>query len=215
MTERTLAIVDNDSWVLSAMTTFFSKHLDGMPIIWTASGGQAALEHMRTGPRPDVLLVDMSMDDMPGIEVIRRIRRYDAATAIVAMTAFPPERYAAAAAQAGAQALVGKRYPQHVADTVELAAAGVTGEDVDGVTFLPVGDAYRIVSAERRIGIDALSPAELQIVELCSQGLTSVEIARHLGKAQATVNTHLQRALEKSGARNRTHLVAMWMQAQY
>ena len=214
MNANSLAIIDNDSWTVSAMVDYLSRYLSDADIMWTACSGQESLPKFRETGKPRVLLIDISLGDMSGIDVIRRIRQYDGTTAAIAMTAFPPERYAAAVRHAGGQALVGKRPAAKIVDTVIQVRQGQVGEAVAGVSFLTVPQAYIHVSAEKPTGIDALSPTERSIVELCAKGLTSLEIAAYLGKAPATINTHLQRALDKAGARNRVHLVAMWLQSK-
>ena len=214
MKTKTVAIVDNDSWTISALRMFLNTKLPSAEIIWSALLGQEALEKIGEEPRPHVLLVDMSLSDMRGADVIRRIRRYDQTVILLAITAFPLEQYAMQASVAGAQALISKRYPKQIADSIDAADASWSGPDVDGVPFQTAKQAFYRVSAEKLSGIESLTTTEQRVVELCAQGFTSVEIAHAMGNAVATVNTHLRRALDKTGARNRTQLVAMWVRHQ-
>ena len=214
MKTKTVAIVDNDSWTISALRMFLNTKLPSVEIIWSALTGQEALYQIGEEPRPHVLLVDMSLSDMRGADVIRRIRRYDQTVILLAITAFPLEQYAIQASVAGAQALISKRYPKQIADSIDAADALWSGPDVDGVPFHTAKQAFYRVSAKKLSGVESLTTTEQRVVELCAQGFTSVEIAHTMGNAVATVNTHLRRALDKTGARNRTQLVAMWVRHQ-
>ncbi|OZG68199.1 response regulator transcription factor [Bifidobacterium eulemuris] len=215
MRANTLAIVDNDVWVLSGLMSFFSARFPQLDIIWTATDADSALQKLHDGQRPNVLLTDISMGNVSGIELIHRIRQQNSHLGVVAITAFPMEQYAHAVAQAGGQALVSKQYPQKIAEAVLSVGQGGVGEPVGEIVFPTAQQAFDIASASQPTGIETLSPMESRIVELCAQGMTSVEIAHTLGKAVATVNTHLQRALEKTEARNRTHLVVLWLERQH
>lgn len=209
---KTLAIVDNDNWTTDGLVMFMNSQMPELDIIWTSRTGEEALRHIDADD-PDVMLVDMSLGEMSGTDLITRIRQHNRTIGIVAMTAFPLERYADPAAKAGAQALVSKRFPKHMLEVIKTVGHGGVGEPVGAIHFLPVTQAFAMVSKPLR-GAKSLSATEREIVDLCSQGLTSGEIAQQMRKAIPTVNTHLQRAMEKTGARNRTQLVAMYLQSR-
>ena len=118
---------------------------------------------------------------------------------------------AADAAMAGAQAIVSKNDPQGLQDTIRLAATGGTGS-FEGLRFPTAAQAFARILREPKTGIARLSGREIEIIELCRQGDTSTLIAERTGLTVASVNTYLQRACEKLGARNRVQLVSMWLE---
>lgn len=127
------------------------------------------------------------------------------------MTSFPLDEYAADAATAGAQAIVSKNDLQGLQDTIRLAATGGTGS-FEGLRFPTAAQAFARILREPKTGIARLSGREIEIIELCRQGNTSTLIAERTGLTVASVNTYLQRACEKLGARNRVQLVSMWLE---
>ena len=129
------------------------------------------------------------------------------------MTSFPIQEYAQDTADAGAQGIVGK---SDLSAMVTLIKQIVREKmmDYDGVHFDDARNAYFRLSHSGKSGIASLTPRENDIIELCSTGNTTSEVAKILEISEATVNTHLHRACEKLKARNRTHLVMLWMQAQ-
>ena len=210
--ETNLAIVDNDRFALQAMSGFLSRTLPAsFSIRWLVDDARRAIARCVEDP-PDVLLVDMSLGRMDGVQVIRAIRERDAHIGLIAVTSFPLWEYAVDAAQAGAQGIVGKNDLSTMVRQIQHVALGHADRDCVGIRFDTAEDAFaRICRRGMRTGT-SLSMRELDVVELCSHGNTTADIAKTLGIAEATVNTHLQRACEKLGARNRVHLVTLWMQ---
>ncbi|OZG68319.1 two-component response regulator [Bifidobacterium eulemuris] len=206
-----LGIIDNDPMALAALSSYIRKRVP-VSSLWTASDSNGGLElHLRQNA--DVLLVDMSMPDMDGPSLIRNIRQRDGKTVIIAMTSFPVSEYAQDAADAGAQAIASKRYPTHIIEVLRSAARGeaVISHDTT-VPFDTAQAAHRRILAARPTGFEQLTHLERDILEYCRQGFTSSQIGRMIDMNAATVNTHLKRACCKVGARNRVHLVALWLQ---
>ena len=198
---KTLGVVDNDRFTLCALKAYLDQTLDGITLAWMTEHANTAIARCMTGERPDVLLVDMSMGDIDGVSVIRTIRERDRRTSLVA----------ADAATAGAQAIVSKNDLQGLQDTIRLAATGGTGS-FEGLRFPTAAQAFARILREPKTGIARLSGREIEIIELCRQGNTSTLIAERTGLTVASVNTYLQRACEKLGARNRVQLVSMWLE---
>lgn len=208
---KTLGVVDNDRFALCALKAYLDQTLDGITLAWMTEHANTAIARCVTGERPDVLLVDMSMGDIDGVSVIRTIRERDRHTSLVAMTSFPLDEYAADAATAGAQAIVSKNDLQGLQDTIRLAATGGMGS-FEGLRFPTAAQAFARILREPKTGIARLSGREIEIIELCRQGNTSTLIAERTGLTVASVNTYLQRACEKLGAKNRVQLVSMWLE---
>ena len=98
--EIRLAIVDNDDFVLMGLAAFLSRHLPNVRLAWKANTGTDALEYA-TDPanEADILLVDMSLEDMPGDMVCREIRSRNRMLPLLAVTSFSLTRYARRAAE--------------------------------------------------------------------------------------------------------------------
>ena len=184
---KILGVVDNDGFALYALKAYLDQTLDGITLAWMTEHANTAIARCMTGERPDVLLVDMSMGDIDGVSVIRTIRERDRRTSLVAMTSFPLDEYAADAATGGTGSFEGLRFPT-------------------------AAQAFARILREPKTGIARLSGREIEIIELCRQGDTSTLIAERTGLTVASVNTYLQRACEKLGARNRVQLVSMWLE---
>ncbi|KAB8290984.1 DNA-binding response regulator [Bifidobacterium avesanii] len=217
MGNGTLAMVDNDPLVLQLLGIRLRQLLPGWTVLWTAARGEDVLVRWKVdGRRPDVLLVDMSMESMSGPALCREVRLRGEKPAILAMTAFSIGRYAADAARAGAQGIVAKHDTVRLAEAIRGVAGGGrwsddgAGEDASA-RFDTAHDAYLRIQGERPTGVAALNDTERRLVDLCARGYTSDRIARETGRGVSTVNTHLERAVRKSGAGNRLELVTMWL----
>lgn len=205
-----IGVVDNDVFALNAMAGYLRRVLPrGYVVVWLADSGRTAVDRCLRSSPVDVLLVDMSMGGMDGLSVIRAVRERDSRTVMIAVTSFSLDEYAADAAKVGAQAIVGK------ADLKGLVDALVHAKDPPGtygdVVFASPEDAFERLGSHVVSGMAALSDREREIVAWCSRGDTSADIAGRLGLSEATVNTYLKRAIAKAGARNRVHLVSMWL----
>lgn len=214
MTDRLFGVVDNDPMSLMALTTYLKRHMSEMQLAWTAqNAGQAMKLLLGSMNSPDILLVDMSMPDIDGLMLIRRIREHNGKINIVAMTSFPVEEYEVEAAKAGAQAIVSKRSPTRILSTLrDIDARSAINSPVSEDGFTSPKVSHERILAARPQGIMKLTELENHIVSLCKLGMTSAEIGQKLKMNPVTVNTHLKRACEKIGARNRVQLVAMWIE---
>lgn len=208
---KTLGVVDNDMFALWAMKKYLARTLDGITPEWMTTRADTAIARCTMGRSPDVLLVGMPMCGIDGISVIRAIRERNRHTSMVAMTLFPLGEYASAVSMAGAQAIAGKNDPRGLRDTIRFVAMGGVGS-FDGIDFPTVDEAFSRILQEPKTGIALLTDREIEIIELCRRGDTSMLIAKRTGLAVASVNTYIQRACGKLGARNRTHLVSMWLE---
>lgn len=135
----TIAIVDNDRFTRRALRGLLED--SGLcDVLWDRSDGLVAEQLvMRPESRPDLLLLDMSLGDVSGVEVCRAIRRRSAGVRILGITAFPPRLYAPDLASAGAQGLVTK-------DVDEELLAGVRAV-LDNRTYCPSVPSIRFDTA--------------------------------------------------------------------
>lgn len=217
----TLGVVDNDRLTLAALSGILHD-VPWLTISWTVASGDDAVDCcLNPRTRPQVVLVDMSMERMSGAMVCRTVRLRGLPIGLVCMTSFSLRSYASLAAESGAQALVSKTDLQGLAVAVHRAAAGLATQcpEDDSARFLDVGHVSGGMTGEavesfpgqehRRPDEDRLSVREVEILRMYSEGMETEEIARSLALSKFTVGTYVKRAVSKMHARNRIHAIAM------
>lgn len=204
-----LSIVDNDPITVNTLRTLFSRYTI-IDVVWTALSGEEALRQYYEEP-PDVFLLDMSLPDIAGTEVCRRIRIADEHTPILAMTSFPLESYANDAAYTGAQGIISKTSFQQIINAVCQVAAGdliLAPSSIISSTFqTPLDSHQRLVSTETD---STLTIAEIQVLNLQMQGLLSKQIAQRLQISDSTVRTHSMHARMKLNAHTLGEALVKW-----
>jgi DNA-binding NarL/FixJ family response regulator len=212
-----VGMIDNDSLTLRALVGLIRVLDPAILPAWLAFSGAEGLAQAEDHPA-DVYLIDMSLGQPDGDEVIERIRARDGTTPILAMTSFPADVYQDQAALAGAQGLALKKEPTLIPHLIRQVAGGWVEPDEK---FLDPAAARRRVSDKILLtgetpgsrGAASLSDREREALSLSAQGLTSAEIATKMGTSVATINTYFHRAMNRMGARNRMQLLALWLRA--
>lgn len=212
--EIRLAIVDNDDFVLMGLAAFLSRHLPNVRLAWKANTGTDALEYA-TDPanEADILLVDMSLEDMPGDMVCREIRSRNRMLPLLAVTSFSLIRYARRAAEGGAQGIVSKADFPALCKAVKLVSDGHTlcvrvgGETIG---FEDVDAAYHRLVRLPVNRIERLSEREKYAMELYSQSYKPTQIARMMDVSAGTAKTYLDRVQNKLHLTSRAELIAYW-----
>ena len=152
---------------------------------------------------PDVVLMDLSMPTMDGVEATRRIVAADPAARVVVLTSFSEQARVLEALAAGAQGYLLKHAEaEELVAAVRTAMAG--GAPLDHTAARALLDASRRRSSER-----ALTDREEEILRLVTDGLANKQIARHLGISERTVKAHLTQVFQRIGVRDRTQ-AALW-----
>ena len=183
-----------------------------MRIVGEAGDGREAVEQARR-TRPDVVLMDVRMPGMDGIEATRVLRDGadpDSGPHVLVLTTFDLDEHVYDALRAGAAGFLLKdvRAAQLV-DAVRVVAAG-EAMIAPGVTRRLIAEfARRAPKAEPPLGLDELTPRELEVLRLLARGLSNAEIARELWLGEATVKTHLSRVLAKLRLRDRVQAVVL------
>jgi DNA-binding NarL/FixJ family response regulator len=182
--------------------------LAGIEVTGEASDGREALEMARAQP-PDVVLMDVRMPNMDGIEATRRIGLAGLPTRVLMLTTFDLDEHVFDALQAGASGFLLKDVGrEQLVDAVHTVASGeslfapsVMRRLVEHYVSRPAPDAVRPKLLE------TLSPRELEILEYVARGMSNAEIADELVISLATVKTHVRNVLQKLELRDRVQLV--------
>jgi DNA-binding NarL/FixJ family response regulator len=178
---------------------------DDITVVGEASDGAQAVE-MALRLRPDVVLMDVEMPGVDGLEATRRIAA-DGGPSVLILTTFDRDDYLFAALRAGASGFLLKNgTPEALTEAVRVVASGEA--------LLAPAVTRRVIStftAPHTTGVrlDQLTPREHEVLVLLAGGATNAEIATTLRLGETTVKTHVSRVLMKIGARDRTQAVVM------
>ena len=194
----TCLVADDHPAVVEAVADVLSEH--GILVAGKARDGEDALEQIEA-LKPDVVLLDVRMPRLGGIEVARRAARSTPDTAVILYTAFGDRALLIEALDAGARGFVLKEAPlAEVVRAVELVAAGKTYVDPVLAGVLSVG-----AGSDKLVN---LTPREREVLRLLADGLANEEIGKRLVISAETVRTHIRKAMAKLDADTRTEAVA-------
>jgi DNA-binding NarL/FixJ family response regulator len=208
----TIRIVLADDQALLRST--FRLLLDSQPDMEVAAeagtGAEAVARTRETGP--DLVIMDIRMPDMDGIEATRLITANEALTGvkILILTTYETDDLVAAALHAGASGYLGKgTQAEELLHAVRTVAAGESLLSPAATTALIARFLSRPEPPRGRLaaGLDELTAREREITTLVGTGLSNEEIADKLFISPATAKTHVNRAMMKTGARDRAQLV--------
>jgi DNA-binding NarL/FixJ family response regulator len=200
-TNRTRVVVADDHPVIRAGLRHILDGQPGIEVVGEAVDGRMVADVVGA-TRPDVVVMDVSMPQMNGIEAIRGLRRHHPRVRIVVLSVHCSESIVVDAIEAGAVAYVLKE-----AASEELAAAIQAAARGQGYLSPPVA---KMVAARLSIGpqgTSALTSRERQVVQLLSEGASVREAAARLFVSVATIKTHRTNAMRKVDARNLADLV--------
>lgn len=207
-----VGIVDNDPLTLLALRAMVNRLSNHVVVTWAVRDGDEAVERcVGIDDRPNVLLVDMSMDGVDGGTVCQRIRHLTHDIVIYGMTSHSPRQYTGIAQRFGAQALLDK------ADAGQLRRCLIAC--AEGTAYVQNGfdspaQAHRRLSSARRPSEAnvPLSPRETEILDWTIEGLTAREVARKMAISESTVKTHIRHAIAKLGVHSKLQLIRTWTQ---
>ncbi|MFI6597157.1 response regulator [Nonomuraea sp. NPDC050536] len=207
-----VAVADDEAVVRMGLRALIEREAD-LEFTGEAGDGAGALDLLRR-TRPDVLLLDIRMPGMDGVETLRAIAADPglAGARVVVVTTFAVDEYVFAALQAGASGFVLKdNAPDELANAVRVVARGEALLS-PAVTRKVIG-LFARHGAEPVEGLEHLTPREREMVAWVSTGRSNEEIARELVISPDTVRTHVSRAMVKLRARDRAQLVVFAMRA--
>jgi DNA-binding NarL/FixJ family response regulator len=199
-----VAIADDHSLVRQGLRRYLDLAED-IEVVGEASDGTEAISLVDT-QRPDIVLLDIRMPEMDGLEAARRIRDRFPEVGVIMLTAYDDRQFVVEAVRSGARGYVLKaRDADHLIQTVRLVAGGNMVIDPQLVVAL----AEELSQAkERDRRAETLTAREVEVLQLLAFGHTNRDIAEKLFISPDTVKTHLEHIFEKLGASDRTAAVA-------
>jgi DNA-binding NarL/FixJ family response regulator len=189
--------VDDHRVVREGLALIIDRQPD-MEVVGAASSGEEAIE-VYTRCRPDITLMDLNLRGMSGLDAIRAIRRENPRAHIVVLTMHSGEEYIHRALEAGAATYLMK-------DAVSDQLIGVIRDTYAGRRTLDPDVEARLAE---RAGNAQLTPREVQVVQLISQGMRNKEIAAALGISFETAQVHVKNILAKLKVQDRTAAVSV------
>ncbi|MFI8947533.1 response regulator [Streptomyces sp. NPDC053750] len=219
MTDSTIRVLIADDQMM--VREGFSVLLNAMPgieVVGEAVNGREAVAKVRE-LAPDVVLMDIRMPELNGIEATREIVAADGAAKVLVLTTFDLDEYVYQALRAGASGFLLKdASARRLADGVRVVAAGeallapsVTKRLI--TEFSKLSDGPRLMSSAQGAYGD-LTERETEVLVLIAQGLSNSEIAERLVVAESTIKTHVSRILVKLGLRDRTQAAVFAYEAR-
>ncbi|HEU4657184.1 MAG TPA: response regulator transcription factor [Capillimicrobium sp.] len=185
--------------------------LAGLEVVGEAGDGAEAVELARR-LEPDVVLMDVRMPRMDGIEATRRIGQAGLRTRVLVLTTFDLDEHVYDALRAGASGFLLKDVPrERLVDAVRTVAAGEALMAPSVLERLVAHYVSRppIVAAGRPPGLEQLSERELEVLRLIGRGRSNAEIAAELVISPATVKSHVRQVLRKLSLRDRVQAVVL------
>ncbi len=205
MTVRVL-LVDDQELVREGLRRILHAS-EGFEIVGECDDGEG-VEDAVTALHPDVVVLDIRMRHVDGIEAIRRLRRHDEPPPVLVLTTFGEDEILSGALRAGASGFQLKDAPGE--DLIRATRAVARGEGwLDPSVTARVLHTYRASpqEAEARADVEELTPREGEVLRLIGTGATNTEIAEALFVSELTVKSHITHIFTKLGLRDRAQAI--------
>ena len=199
-----IALVDNDPRALLSLTNSIEQMFDSVSVVFTTTKGETALEYRN---KVSLWILDMSLEDMSGTNVCRRLRTRagNIATPILGVTSFSLERYRTAMIVAGGQGLVDKSDDSAIKQAIQLLVQGKTLKGFES----PSAARHRILNEEKRH--NELTRREQEVISLTAKGMLDEEVANQMGVTKDTIRKHMQHILQKLGLHTARQAAVYWV----
>jgi DNA-binding NarL/FixJ family response regulator len=195
-------VIADDHRVVRVGLEQLLQTFDDVEFLGAGAGGEEAVA-LCTEHRPDVLLLDLSMPDVDGIEVTKRLREASPDTKVVVFTSFSDRERIVQALDAGAVGyLLKDAEPEELHTAVQAASRGEA-------PITPRAAAALLADRRERPAEVALTVREREVLGLVVEGLANKQIARRMGISEKTVKGHLTNLFQRIGVADRTQ-AALW-----
>jgi DNA-binding NarL/FixJ family response regulator len=206
---KTSVVIVDDHRLVRAGLRFMIEDVDDLTVVGEAGDGAAAVGVV-AATCPDVVLMDLSMPGVDGVEAIRRLRAAGHLPPVVVLTSFAESERVTSALEAGAVGyLLKDSEPGEVIAAIRAAAAGHAPIDARVARALLPGARGASGGVARSAPGDALSAREREVLAHVARGLANKQIARSLGISERTVKVHLGNVFRRIGVADRTS-AALW-----
>jgi DNA-binding NarL/FixJ family response regulator len=198
-------LVDDHAMVRRGMRDFLSLH-DDIDVVGEAADGAAGVEQAKA-LQPDIVVMDLMMPNLDGIEATGRIKAALPDVEVIALTSFIEESRVVAAIEAGASGFLLKdAEADELAAAIRSAAAGEVHLDpaVASIVARRMRDGGRGSAADQEDGIGTLTARERDVLARVARGYPNRQIASDLGITERTARTHVSNILAKLGLTSRT-----------
>ena len=205
-----VAVADDQALVRGGFTVLL-RSADDIEVVGEAANGREAVDLVAL-ERPDVVLMDIRMPEMDGLEATRQITASNAATRVLILTTFDLDEYVFGALRAGASGFLLKdTNPEDLLAAVRVVAEGeallapkITRRLIEQYVEQPAA-----APSEPPPGLDTLTDREREVLAAVGRGLSNAGIGEELFMSHATAKTHVSRLLAKLDARDRAQLVVL------
>lgn len=201
-----ILVVDDHPLLREAMRNVFEQHQD-MEVLGEAGDGEEAIK-LSSELKPDIVIMDIVMPKLSGIEATKQIRKVSPTTAVLILTAYDDDRYVVGLLEAGAAGyLLKSARSQVLVDAVRTVCAGESVLHPAIVAkILKYGLRMKAESDEQKTE-EKLSDRELEVLKLAAKGMSNKDIAEELFLSIRTVKAHLSAIFSKMGVASRTEAV--------
>ena len=201
-----IALADDHHLIRSGLKLLLGSN-ETLTIVGEASDGAAALLLVEQ-LQPDILLLDLAMPGMDGLECLRELKQRNLPTHVIVLTMYEDENYVLEAMLAGAQGYVQKSaIDTELFQAIENVAAGrlhLNEKSAKSVLSLLLAERQKTVASSVSA---ALSPREQEVLKLYVRGFSLREIAEQLGLSVKTIDTYKTRVMEKLGFSKKNELI--------
>lgn len=199
-------IVDDDKLVTASLKMILESDKD-IEVVGTGNSGKEATD-LYMALKPDILLMDIRMDEMTGIEAAETILKREGKAKILFLTTFSDDEYIVEAFRIGAKGYILKQNYESIVPTVKAVHMGqrVFGDEI--ITKIPA----LLSNSANKQGMEeyCLTEKEIEIIKHVANGLSNKEIAKALYLSEGTVRNYISVILEKLGLRDRTQLAIFY-----